>query len=255
MTVYVYGKPVNDIEEGELARLTIQKAPQAGERWYVTARDGADGLILTSGAQWPEGVPEVTEGGGFWAPSGSQVLVVFLALPLLVLAAVCVATLDKLEPRRRRGLFALFFVLLGLAAVLLGGAWALDQYGLAWRTWIQEAMSAALWVVGLTTGTLTVVYGRRWLPERHKAAGKAVVVLSGLCLASAMLFGTVVGGLWCLGPGETVGAYQGRKAVQGAWTWMETSYCVYEYHGPLVRGAEPIAWGETPLLDGAADAW
>lgn len=255
VTVYVYDKPVYDIEEGALAQLTIQKAPQSAERWYVTARDGADGLILTSGAQWPEGVPEVTEGGGFWAPSGSQVLVVFLALPLLVLAAVCVATLDKLEPRRRRGLFALFFVLLGLAAVLLGGAWALDQYGLAWRTWIQEAMSAALWVVGLTTGTLTVVYGRRWLPERHKAAGKAVVVLSGLCLASAMLFGTVVGGLWCLGPGETVGAYQGRKAVQGAWTWMETSYCVYEYHGPLVRGAEPIAWGETPLLDGAADAW
>lgn len=103
MTVYVYDKPVYDIEEGELARLTIQKAPQAGERWYVTARDGADGLILTSGAQWPEGVPEVTEGGGFWAPSGSQVLVVFLALPLLVLAAVCVATLDKLEPRRDGG--------------------------------------------------------------------------------------------------------------------------------------------------------
>ena len=60
-------------------------------RMVVDARDGADGLILTSGAQWPEGVPEVTEGGGFWAPSGSQVLVVFLALPLLVLAAVCVA--------------------------------------------------------------------------------------------------------------------------------------------------------------------
>lgn len=179
-------------------------------------------------------------------------MLLFLLLwgPLLVLAAVCAVTLDKLEPRRRRGLFPLFFVMLGLAVTLFGGAWALDRYGLAWRTWFQEGMSGALWVVGLTTGTLTVAYARRWLPEWRRGWGRAVAYLSGLCLVSAMLVGTVAGGLWCLGPGETVGTYQGRKVVQGAWTWMETSYAVYEYHGPLVRGRDSIAWGEGPLLDG-----
>lgn len=178
-------------------------------------------------------------------------LFLFLWGPLLVLAGVCVVTLDKLEPRRRRGLFPLFVVMLGLGLVLFGGAAVLGRYRLAWRTWVQEGMSATLWVIGLTTGTMTVLYGRRWLLEWRRGWGRAVVSLSGLCLASAMLVGTVLGGAWCLGPGETVGTYQGQRVVQGAWTWMETSYAVYEYHGPLVRGAQSIAWGEAPLLDGA----
>lgn len=181
-------------------------------------------------------------------------LQMFLVLwgPLLVLGAVCIVTLNELEPRRRRGLLPLFFIMLGLGLVLFGGATLLERHGLAWRTWIQEGMSAALWVVGLVTGALTVVYGRRWLPQWRRGWGRAVVYLSAACLISAMLFGTVLGGLWCLGPGETVGTYQGRKVVQGAWTWMETTYDIYEYHGPLVRGARSIAWGEAPLLDGAS---
>ena len=46
VTVYVYDKAVGDVAEGALARLTIQEAPPEGERWYVTARDGAKGLTL-----------------------------------------------------------------------------------------------------------------------------------------------------------------------------------------------------------------
>lgn len=180
-------------------------------------------------------------------------LILFLALwgPLLVLAAVCVTTLNELPPPRRRGLFALFFALLPLAALLFGGAAVLGRCGLAWRTWVQEGLGGVLWLVGLSAGTLTVLYGRRWLPERHGIWGRVLVGLSALCLVSAMVFGTVIGGLWCLGPGETVGTYQGRKVVQGSFTFMEASYAVYEYHGPLARGARSIAWGEAPLLDGA----
>lgn len=173
-----------------------------------------------------------------------------LFLPFLVLGTVCIMTLNELPPQRRRGLFALFFTMLGIAAVLFGGAWMLDQNGLAWRTWFQEGMSVVLWVVGLVTGTLTVLYSRRWLPERHHTAGKVVVCLSGLCLVSAMFVGTIVGGLWCLGPGEQVGTYQGQKVVQGRYSFMEDSYAIFEYHGPLVRGKESIAWAECPLLDG-----
>ncbi len=179
-------------------------------------------------------------------------LMIFLLLwgPLLLLAAVCVLTLNTLSPQRRRGLFTLFFSMLGLAAVLFGGAWALDQRGLAWRTWVQEGMSAILWLLGLVTGILTVVYAGRWLPERHPTAGRIVVCMSGLCFVSTMFVGSVVGALWCMGPGETVGIYQGRRVVQAKWVWMDTSYNLYEYHGPLVRGKDSITWGEMPLLDG-----
>lgn len=56
VTVYVYDKVTNDVVAGELARTTILKAPPEGERWYVTARDGAEGLALAVDTQWPEGV-------------------------------------------------------------------------------------------------------------------------------------------------------------------------------------------------------
>lgn len=144
----------------------------------------------------------MTGGREFWLPSGTMILALVLWGPLAVLAAVCLLTLDHLPPDRRRGLFALFFIVLGLAAVLFGGAWTLGLNGLVWRTWVQEGMSAALWVVGLATGVLTVVYARRWLPEWRKGWGTTVVDLSVFCLVSAMLVGTVIGGMWCLGPAE-----------------------------------------------------
>lgn len=183
-------------------------------------------------------------------------LQLFLTLwgPLLVLAGVCVATLDKLEPRRRRGLFPLFVVMLALAAVLFGGAAVLGRYGLAWRTWAQESLAALLWLAGLSTGSLTVVYGGRWLREWRAGWGRAAVCLSGLCLASAMVMGTLMGGAWCLGPGEQVVTYRGQKAILGKWAWLDISYELYAYHGPLVRGAGPmlVDWDES-LVEGVVN--
>lgn len=179
-----------------------------------------------------------------------------LVLPLLELAVVCVLTLNRLPPQQRRGLFALFFTLLGLAAVLLGGAWVLDRNGLAWRTWFQEGMSLALWLVGLTTGIMTVAYAGRWLCNRSGTVNGVVTGLSIFCLVSAMFVGTVLGGLWSMGPGEQVVTYQGQKMILGKWVWMDTSYELYEYHGPLVRGAGP-AVVDFQLIDveGAVIDW
>ena len=56
VTVLVYDTAVGRVAEGELARIVIAKAPPEGERWYVTARDGADGLILAADTRWPEDV-------------------------------------------------------------------------------------------------------------------------------------------------------------------------------------------------------
>ena len=54
VTVYVYDKVANDVVEGALAQTTIREAPPEGERWYVTARDGAAGLNLLTSAQMPD---------------------------------------------------------------------------------------------------------------------------------------------------------------------------------------------------------
>ena len=55
VTVYVYDKVANDVVAGAVAQITVPKAPPEGERWYVTAWDGAGGLALTVENQWPEG--------------------------------------------------------------------------------------------------------------------------------------------------------------------------------------------------------
>lgn len=183
--------------------------------------------------------------------AGMLIRILLLWGPLAVLSAVCALTLRKLEPKRRRGLLPLLVVMLALAAALFGGEWALARFGLAWRTWVREGLAALLWLAGLSTGLLTVICGGRWLPEWRAGWGRAVVCLSGLCLAGAMFSCSVLGALWCMGgPGEQVGTCQGQRVVQGTWTWLDTSYALYEYHGPLVRGAEPIAHGLEPLLDG-----
>ena len=56
VTMLVYDTAVGKVEEGELARIVISEAPRSGERWYVTARDGAYGLRLTVDTVWPDGV-------------------------------------------------------------------------------------------------------------------------------------------------------------------------------------------------------
>ena len=56
VTVLVYDRAVGSVEDHELARIVIDKAPPEGERWYVTARNGAGGIVLNVDTRWPEGV-------------------------------------------------------------------------------------------------------------------------------------------------------------------------------------------------------
>lgn len=51
VTLTVYDAPFDGSEQRELARFTVEKAPPEGQQWYVTARDGAEGLTLTADTQ------------------------------------------------------------------------------------------------------------------------------------------------------------------------------------------------------------
>lgn len=59
VTVLVYDRVVGSVEDHELARIVIREAPPEGERWFVTARDSTNGLVLSVDVQWPEGVEGV----------------------------------------------------------------------------------------------------------------------------------------------------------------------------------------------------
>lgn len=176
-----------------------------------------------------------------------------LWLPLAGLLAMWGACAARI-PGKRRGLLLLFIPALVLAAVLFGGEWLLGQNGLTYRTWLREGLSVVLWVAGLVLGIATVRHFHGWLKENRPKLAAWGMALSLYGLVCVMLFGTVLGGLWAMGPGEQVVTYAGEKAVLGTWTWMDTSYELYEYHGPLVRGAEPMLadWDET-LIEGAVN--
>lgn len=171
--------------------------------------------------------------------------------PLLTLALAGFSTLGELKPGQRRGLFPLLLGTPGLGAVLLGVTWGLDQCGLSWRAWVQVGILSGLWLMGLVTGILIIVYARRWLSELGVVMKTVITGLCALSLTSIMLLSGFVILMFAGINSDQVGVYQGRKVVQGSFTFMDASYAVYEYHGPLVRGARSIVWGEAPLLDGA----
>lgn len=55
VTMTVYDRIFEDFGQRELASITIGEAPAEGERWYITARDGMNGLVLTADTRWLEG--------------------------------------------------------------------------------------------------------------------------------------------------------------------------------------------------------
>lgn len=172
-------------------------------------------------------------------------MIPFLYLPLTVLAALDILCLVRLPREGRRGLLWATVLLAVSAALLFPGEWALNARGLTWRTIPKELLCTVTWLSGLAAGVLTVWYvGRCPFPKEWLVPASRT--LGALCLASAMLFGSVVGLLWAMGPGEQVTAYQGRQVVQGRFSWVgNVSYSLYEYHGPLVRGKEPLeTWAE-----------
>lgn len=152
-----------------------------------------------------------------------------------------------------------------LAAVLFGGDWLLGQYGLTWRLIPREIMAALLWFGGLWLGVLVVLDTVRLARKFRTNLAPWAGVFAGLCLAGAMLVGTVLGALWFLPlPGETVGTMDGQRVVQGVFSYWDSpdkGYAAYAYHGPLVRGTAYLteaedglflggAVSDTPLIDG-----
>lgn len=235
--------------EGELASCVISEAPPEGEHWQVRALNGTDApeLTVTSVPLYDEAdiTPEVV--------IAMAAMILFVVLPFTGLIGLWAVALVQLPGERRRGLLTVGIAVFVVAGVLFGGNWLLGQFGLTWRFAPLWAMSLLLWGLGWAVGVLTVRYTDRWSSEQAPGKGGWLMALSLVCLLAAMSSGTVWGGLWTLDWSvETVGECEGRTAVQ---TYNgEMAYQLYAYYGPVVRGVEPLAWGEEsffPSLYGA----
>lgn len=171
--------------------------------------------------------------------------------PLLTLALAGFSTLGELKPGQRRGLFPLLLGTPGLGAVLFGVTWGLDQCGLSWRAWVQVGILSGLWLMGLVTGILIIVYARRWLSE---LGGVMKTVITGLCalsLTSIMLLSGFVILMFAGINSDQVGVYQGRKVVQEKMSWHRCTYYLYEYRGPFIRSRYSIGQSRSPFLEEA----
>ena len=178
-------------------------------------------------------------------PAAFFLLYLWLIL-LIVIWLWCVIRIPRGE---RRGLLPAGAAVFLWGAVLFLGQWLLESRGLTWRIGPRMVLCVLTWTSGLTAGVLTVRNVPRALREKRAGIRWGVLALSAFCLFMSMWFGTIMGGLWAIGPSEEVGVWQGKKVVQGELGWLDVSYAVYEYHGPLVRGSESLAWGMESLLE------
>lgn len=174
-----------------------------------------------------------------------------LWLWLILLVGLWIVCLVRIPAGERKGLLPAGLAVFLLAALLFGGDRLLAGAGLTWRMGPRYLLCVLLWVCGLGVGILTVGSAGKLLPGTK---GRPVQVLAGLCLAAVLCVGTVFGGMWAAfsAPGETVGIYHGQTVVQGKWVWLDVTYELYEYHGALVRGKDPILAAYEPILEDAS---
>lgn len=162
-------------------------------------------------------------------------LIVYTGVAFVVLIVLWAVTVILARERRK----VLLWVGLGvffLAAVLFGGAWLLERFGLAWRQWVTVTLAVLLWLGGLAAAVLTVCF----VPKAMPSAGGFARAAAAICLVIAMGGGTLYGGLWICSGEESVIEYQGEKAVMCEEHVLDYVCRVYEYRGPFVRGAVPI---------------
>lgn len=178
---------------------------------------------------------------------GYLALLLLLIVPLIVLTVLWALGLKRLPAERRRGLLPVGCVMFAVAALLFVGEWILNRFGLTWRFIPVWALALLLWFLGWAAGILTILDTYR-RAERHRDALTGLAIV---CFAAAMFMGTILGGFWMMHKApvmEQVGEYEGRTVVQTGIPW-DWGYRIYEYHGPLIRGSEPLGWSESPFFE------
>ena len=170
--------------------------------------------------------------------------------PVILLAGLAVVCILRLPAARRRGLLPAALTAGTAAVILFPGGWLLGLWGLTWRTAPKAVLYVILCLSGLTAGVLTSGYLARWLAASRKGLRVCVETVAVLCLLYSMCCGFLGGILWAGDPEEQVSVWQGQTVIQGTDNFLKPTYYIYEYHGPLIRGNQPLSFNGRPLPDG-----
>ena len=159
---------------------------------------------------------------------------------LLILIGLWLYAVFRLHGFPRRCLLWVGIGVFLLAALLFGGQRLLLQYELAWRFWVKLLLAVVLWCAGLAVGVLTAWFIPRAVKPEKSGVGSGLCVAAAVCLMIVMGFGTIWGGLWISPATEEVTDYRGEKVIAETNSWMDYTTTIYEYHGPFIRGDNPI---------------
>lgn len=179
----------------------------------------------------------------------------FLWFSVLIAApAVLLAALDRAffgTGKRCRRLRAAMAAAGGAVLLLMGGDWLLGRLGLAWRNLPAGVLSAAAILGGAACALLTAACvsggGETGGLGRKLSAGTVTVCALSLC-AVLLFYGPLAAAL-AFGGREQAVEYEGRALLERDEGFLDPAYEYYDYHGPLVRGAEGLFWRETPLSE------
>ena len=143
------------------------------------------------------------------------------------------------KPRRTLGwMLALF-----LAAFLLqlAGEFTLAMFGLAWRAWVRSLFAGAL---GLLTflGVFQILGCYLEQRDTSRLAHQIVVGVSGLVVIAYLVTVGLPSWFLAIRPERTV-TWRDRTLVEEDQGFLDPDYVYYAWHGPLVRGLEPLELG------------
>ena len=171
-------------------------------------------------------------------------LTVFIPAAAVTLAAAVYCLLPgrvacKRKPRRTLGwMLALF-----LAAFLLqlAGEFTLAMFGLAWRAWVRSLFGGAMGLLACF-GVFQILGCCLEQRDTPRLAHQIVVGISGLVVVAYLVTVGLPSWFLSLRPERTV-TWRDRTLVEEDQGFLDPDYVYYAWHGPLVRGLEPLELG------------
>ena len=168
--------------------------------------------------------------------------------PLLALAGLGCLALCR-GPRRRYLAWAVG-VFCAALALFFGGEILLGLFRLTWRGSVACLLCWVLLLSGWAGIILTLmcILPQEWreaAPVLRVGIKAAVSFFAGLILLMSLMLGPLLA--LTLGSGERTVEYQGQTLVEVEEGFMDSWYCYYPYHGPLVRGIERLYEGSTHI--------
>lgn len=177
-------------------------------------------------------------------PLLDALLTVFIPSAAVTLAAALYCLLPGRALCRRKSRRVLGWVLalfLAVSIFQLAGELALAMFGLAWRAWVRSLFAGAL---GLLTflGVFQILGCYLEQRDTPRLAHQIVVGVSGLVVIAYLVTVGLPSWFLAIRPERTV-TWRDRTLVEEDQGFLDPDYIYYAWHGPLVRGLEPLELG------------